>query len=340
MTYTYRQLQQLLKVARNFSLIPQSAKLNAKTQVLLSLWCSMTSDERHSCEDEFEWADHSHQFPEVPEPEVIQVDNDDFLEGAEFTEADVKYNRKLNKPRRSGIEFEFTSPVEYETIMQALRDADLPIHPFLNSPELWVLKGDCSIHASDNKNIYGYELVTPPLNLESSHDREEVRKFLRVLKSLGCKVNDTTGTHVHLEASDMTREQMVRYFQVWQALETKMDSMVDQFRRGDLNEYCHTLRGVDFSRATNLSDIITALKERRAIVNGSPVDEADYDYYVTEMRYHKLNPVSFLSYGTLEVRHHEGTLQANKILNYARYQMQVMVYSMHHSVEDTIQHFS
>lgn len=142
----------------------------------------------------------------------------------------------------------------------------------------------------------GYELVSPPLKGEEGF--RQLKVVCDVMKEVGIKVNKKCGLHVHHDAHDLTAVHFKRLYYTYIRFETTLDSMLPISRRANTNQYCRTLRD-DYS--------IEKLKKATTI---QQVAQA----YGT--RYIKLNTESYMRHGTVEFRHHSGTVEFEKIKNW------------------------
>ena len=93
-------------------------------------------------------------------------------------------------------------------------------------------------------------------------------------------VNKTCGFHVHIDVSDLTREQKDNLYKWWQVYEPLFYAMTAPSRRK--NTYCRSTYGVPSS-------------------------------YHASHRYHAFNMDSESKHGTFEIRLHHGTIEAFKI---------------------------
>lgn len=142
----------------------------------------------------------------------------------------------------------------------------------------------------------GYELVSPPLKGEEGF--RQLKVVCDVMKEVGVKVNKKCGLHVHHDAHDLTALHFKRLYYTYIRFEKTIDSMLPISRRENNNTYCRTLRN-GYS--------IEKLRKAKTI---QQVAEA----YGT--RYIKLNTESYMRHGTVEFRHHSGTVEFEKIMNW------------------------
>lgn len=127
----------------------------------------------------------------------------------------------------------------------------------------------------------GFELVSP--KLQGAEGLQQVRVVCEVLQRQGVTVNKTCGLHVHHDAHDYKEQHFVNLFNLYAHAEKALDSVVAKSRRENNGPYCLSLKG------RTVSTLRTG-------------------------RYYKLNLSAFTRHGTVEVRHHQGTVEAEKIV--------------------------
>lgn len=190
--------------------------------------------------------------------------------------------------RTYGIEIECYHPNNYrirEEVAEKLTQIGIPCRFRGYTHEVtdeWKVVTDSSIRGG-----VGLEVVSPPLRGEAG--METLEKVLKVLRDSGCKVNRSTGLHVHQYAKDLTSNQIQNCFNFYRDNEDLIDRMLAPSRRGNNNTYCRSL-------------IIES--ERGSL---------------PRVRYTKLNYQSYIKYGTLEFRQHQGTLSYTKIKKWVEF---------------------
>ena len=154
-------------------------------------------------------------------------------------------------------------------------------HTLMNE---WKIVPDGSV-----RGLEGYsplELVTP--KLFGAFGFQLLRKALDAWKEAGAGVNASCGTHVHIDAYNWDRHNMLELAKVWAKIEQKVVwGLVSPSRRN--NHYC---RAVDREYLKQL-----------AAYGATHLD-----------RYHSLNLSSYGLYHTVEFRIHNGTYEAKKII--------------------------
>jgi len=117
-------------------------------------------------------------------------------------------------------------------------------------------------------------------------------------------VNRDCGLHVHHGARDLSLWDWKRLFLKYAQYEEAIDGIMPESRRGSNNGHCASLLG-GWERTLD-----EAIRTMTKINDMSKMQRA----YGT--RYVKLNAESFVTHGTVEFRHHNGTIDPEKILNW------------------------
>jgi Putative amidoligase enzyme len=207
-------------------------------------------------------------------------------------------NRALGIDRPFGVEFECAVPsgVDNQTIVEALRAEGLTAVAYGGgrTNDDWYVKGDPSISVP---GMYGREVVSPVLRGEDGE--EQIRKATRALRRLGARVNRSCGTHVHHDANDLTVDAIKRVARSWFNNQTLISGLVSASRRAGGSFYCAPLTDSDVYRI----DLVSDLRSMR---------------HVHVDRYRALNLTAYGKFGTLEVRQHQGTLDAAKVISWVR----------------------
>lgn len=194
--------------------------------------------------------------------------------------------RALGAGRQFGIELEliFPSEVSRYTIQEALAESGL---------SEWRVKSDGSLSGN------GWEVVSPIL--AGDDGEEQVRKVCRVLNRLGATVNRSCGFHAHHNIADLSIDAIKRLARSWRANQSIIDGLVSESRRGDrASMYCRRLSEGDMRDIESCRDLSS--------LRNSYLD-----------RYRTLNLNAYGRYGTVEVRQHQGTCDAEKILTWVQF---------------------
>lgn len=206
--------------------------------------------------------------------------------------------------RRFGMEIEFVSSTSVKELLNQLNKKKIKTvfsDEDTKTAKHWKLVPDTSIEYYLTKNnsdftddIYelrGMELVSPPMNFGGLR---EVKKILNLLKSLGCRITDKCGLHVHVDSSDLTPFQKVLVQVKYEKFETEIDRFINSKRK--TSSACGTLKGVSAIYAEKR--VFNAFDEKHCKVSLQ---------------------TAFDGRKTIEFRHHHGTLDHMEISNWVRF---------------------
>lgn len=148
----------------------------------------------------------------------------------------------------------------------------------------------------------GCEVVSPILS--GIAGLEQVKKVAEALNAAGATANRSCGLHVHVDARGLSGAAVAAVVNRYAKHERTIDTYMPHSRRNG-NSYCKTMSEVarrfevfNFRPPTSVNDVVYAF--------GSD-------------RFRKLNLVSYNSHGTIEFRHHSGTVQASKIIPWIQF---------------------
>lgn len=192
---------------------------------------------------------------------------------------------------RFGVEIEFVGASNRD-VADALTRAGLRcVNESYNhsTRSYWKVTTDASVNN-------GGELVSPPLS--GPEGLEQVRIACRALQSVGAHPSASTGLHVHHEMSGQTVESFGRAFNTWMMNQDNIDALVARSRRA--SQWCRRLTA---SEVRVISDTIRAYGMGNHTRTRFRID-----------RYKSLNVASYPKYGTVEIRQHQGTVNAKKIV--------------------------
>lgn len=207
---------------------------------------------------------------------------------------------KLSATRTYGIEIEAYG-VDKAQVAAFLNAAGIPctIEDYNHETRAtWKIVSDGSISGTNP-----FELVSPPLCGQDGARQIEI--VCRVLNDLGVQVNHSCGLHVHHGANDLTLNDWQNLAKLYLKYEATLDTLLPVSRRAGQNQFCAALR-TQFS----------SLDEAFRIIDRATTLEALADLLCRRVRYYTLNLMAFWRHGTVEVRHHSGTIDAAKILHW------------------------
>lgn len=207
--------------------------------------------------------------------------------------------------RRFGVEIEFELYTEHggyygneryavpaENVVEALAAAGIEC---VDDGYSHHVQEDCWKIVPDGSVAYGWELVSPPLTWAQ---RGQVRTVCETLSMLGAEAAESCGVHVHHEIPDLSLRSIKRLVKSWDSMKEVTRRFVDRSRHN--GQWCH-----DFDRSE--LENIENLRSIRALRS----------LYLD--RYRALNLECYSRYKTVEMRQHEGTLDADKIIAWIAY---------------------
>ena len=158
----------------------------------------------------------------------------------------------------------------------------------------WSLELDGSVtytQRSTGLNIGG-ELVSPVL---SGPERfAQLTAVMNALTAAGAKVDRATGMHVHVDARDLTGEQIARFIGAYVDRQADFDEFVSPSRRNN-RRYCQNMSEPEKAQ---VKDSFKARREAPGYMN----------------RYRTVNCTAFARLGTIEFRQHHGTTNPKKAI--------------------------
>lgn len=144
-----------------------------------------------------------------------------------------------------------------------------------------------------------WELVSPPLSGEEG--LASIKTACKALVDGGARVNRSCGLHVHVDAAGLSVAEIKSICRRYVRFERDIDAFMPNSRRQSNSFHCGSN---DRYRHYYNSDRFNTVRE---------LANACYDRFV------KLNLQAYLRHGTIEFRHHSGTVNANKIKNWVRF---------------------
>ncbi len=172
---------------------------------------------------------------------------------------------------------------------------------------------DGSIHGGN-----GAEIITPPASGDKAV--EVITRATELVKAAGGEVNNSCGTHVHIDASDLTHADIVRLIKLWSILEAPHYETQPNARRSSSYAKPCAARYMEALKGGRIDAKGTA---KYAVYQDADAPDRQSTKWGSE-RYHALNLHSWFYRGTIEIRTHSGTLSPEKILPWASYWASVL----------------
>lgn len=200
-------------------------------------------------------------------------------------------NPRAISTRKFGIEVEFVGATDHAVVRELRRlGLDAEVEGYNHQTRAhWKVITDASVAG-------GYELVSPPLSGRDGF--EQVRKACEALAAAGATVDRQCGLHVHHEIRDLDATQIKQLVRGWAGSQAAIDGLVARSRRN--GRWAGHFRTHDLDHWDRLAD---------------NADESTIRSHVSYVdRYRALNLQGYPRYGTVEVRQHQGTTNAKKII--------------------------
>ena len=220
------------------------------------------------------------------------------------------------KNQKFGIEIEFTGMSRCEAArvvaqyLQTHERYDGGIYDEYsiidNQGRKWKVVSDSSIICSGTSKTQ-CELVSPICTYE---DIEQIQEIVRQLRHKGMMINETTGIHIHIDASTHTAQSLKNIANIMSSKEDLLFEALN-VNQERANRWCKKvdekfLGKLNTRRKKDMNSI------RKIWYNGN--DEADKHYSTT--RYRALNLHSVWQKGTIEFRCFNSTTHAGKVKAY------------------------
>jgi hypothetical protein len=185
------------------------------------------------------------------------------------------------------------------------------------------LSGDSSIQTS------GYAIEVQSPKLQGARGEEFTSRVTAALKGQNAVVNESCGMHIHLDGVGIVPESRAKYpkalIDMWKAylvFEDVMFSFLPFNRR--LNVFCRPLR--DYFKLSELDMIETVFDAEKLWYKQQESSEirSQKQHHHHASRYFGVNLHSLLANGHLELRHHSGTINTKKVLQWANLHALIM----------------
>lgn len=216
--------------------------------------------------------------------------------------------------RGFGIEIEFKGHLD--DALSALSAAGISVrHEGYNhrtSPR-WKIVTDASVPG-------GGELVSPILRGEDG--LAEACRAMAALAGAGMRVDKDCGLHVHLDASGMTLRRMKNLAKFYAKYEDAIDSLMPRSRRRDHGYYCKSLVPAMLAATTDeeyKAAVDAFFAKIDACQSLEQVQQSIPGVRGRERNLAKLNVGAYWRHGTIEFRHHSGTLNPNRLASWVRF---------------------
>lgn len=205
--------------------------------------------------------------------------------------------QRFNEIRTFGVEIEFKGDRgEVATQMRALGLSVVVVGYTHDVMSAWKLTTDASAE---------WELVSPIL--KGRQGLEDLKRACQALNVAGARVDKSCGLHIHHCINDYSVEDAKSLFATYAKTEKVMDTFVSASRRGSDNRFCQPVANGVNGTYGNVQEFLNKLRTVKTIQQLN-------NFFTT--RYLKLNFQSYVKYGTVEFRQHQGTIDFTKMYNW------------------------
>lgn len=192
---------------------------------------------------------------------------------------------------------------------------------------LWMPDG-CGVVNDGSLNSSGREFITAPA--ASAKLEKIITETCTNLKKQGFVASSRCGLHVHIDMRDFRLDPYFAYkiVKTYMAAEEALLQMLPDSRRG--NHYCDSI-----VKRVNASRLKPTMSLDEFITNYYKYDDPEYikeDKWHSkyeDSRYCGLNMHSLYYRGTLEIRYHDGTNNADQILNWIQLHLSLVEWAMY-----------
>lgn len=209
---------------------------------------------------------------------------------------DFNFNRDL----KFGVEIEVTVRSESE-LVRKLEERGINVVDVDNTHEVvengWKIVYDGSVEGYGGYR--GIEIVSPP-----SNNLDELKMVCEVLHEVEARVNSSCGLHVHHDINDLKRKQIMRVYNFYNKYEKAINLMFTKKRIE--NRFCRPVSRI-INKVNNCDTKHELLRDIAGKGRGS---------YYNSCRYYTVNLRSYLYYGTIEFRQHNGTIDFNEMASW------------------------
>lgn len=210
--------------------------------------------------------------------------------------------------RKFGVEIEFVgisreAAVSIISAVPGVRCRREVTYNHVDSNSHWKVVTDGSVSPGANFSYEQCGEVVSPI-LSGREGLEQLRAVVKALAQAGATANRSCGLHVHVDAADLTGAQYYNVMTRYAQYEGEIDNFMPNSRRRNNNHFCRSM--------------IDELRNVRVSVNGS-TSAAAVSRQFGGNRYLKVNPVAYNAHHTIEFRQHSGSVNADKICNWAQF---------------------
>lgn len=219
----------------------------------------------------------------------------------------------FDRTRRFGVEIECFVRMAPESVAAALTAAGVPCQAEAynhQTRDAWKIVSDASLRPTGGRGWAGYyamEIVSPPLAGEEG--LTQIRRVCAVINTLGAKINQTCGLHVHHDAVDLTPADLRAVLTTYWKWEEVIKFFLPTSRRA--NNYARMASAGAYSGYRATGNPLTDAESWGRLV--SRIESKADAMSAQPGRYAAVNLHSLDRHNTVEFRQHGGTTDYSKI---------------------------
>ena len=234
-------------------------------------------------------------------------------------------HKEFDIARKFGVELELGDEIKKRTVYQAItkfshHKAYTSRYALSTNNEYWHIKDDSTCGRYGRLGPKGVEVAS--FIASGINDLEHVAGTASHLTTIGCKVNDNCGLHIHVDASDLQIDQISTIVAYWIKSEFVL-SMLLPLRRYQ-NEYCKFIFS-PFLEIMNKNGPLCRKEKYNSMDFWTIIEPKNVGYFENPEKRHNLNLVNYkraIQFNsnirkTLELRWPEGSLTSDDIVNWA-----------------------
>lgn len=169
---------------------------------------------------------------------------------------------------------------------------------------VWHVERDGSLRHGASYHRNTGEVVSPILVGESGF--AEIERVLAAIRAVGATTNRSTGLHVHVDASDLSGIEVSRVVEYYTMQGRNIDTLVSRSRHS--NNYANKYASYQIASMKQIVE-----RDGREGLRGFA------------HKYRTVNLLPLFSYGTIEFRQHQGSVNAQKVISWVRFVQALIV---------------
>jgi hypothetical protein len=227
----------------------------------------------------------------------------------------------VTRKLKFGLELEFASPMNVTRLVDKIKEYGINIiaKPYGHESESSI-DYDFKIveDASVNGGIFGLELVSKPFT-DLQAFTSDLRIIIKVLKKYDCKVNESTGLHVHhcVATHGLSQDDIYNMVRWYSQNDKLIANLIAPHRLH--NRFCKP-----YQRSLGTFDNDRDIKVLNEIFNNL---QRNLYHARHEHRYYNVNMLSQIKYNTIEFRQKESTFDIDDIIRWIEFTNACMVYA-------------